>query len=337
MADVTRILIIRFSSIGDIVLTTPVIRYLKQQLDGPVEVHFLTKEQFAPVIAHNPHLNHIHTIKKDVSEVIEELKTWDFNYVVDLHSNFRSRQVKKALNSFPFTFHKVNISKWFYVNFGIDQLPEGHVVDRYLESVKAFHMQDDSLGLDYFIGDEDVVSIDSLPQIAQDGYVAMAIGAAHKGKRMLPSQMAEAIKLIDLPVLLIGDSGDQEVAQKILNACSPDKVVDMTGKCSINQSASIVQQSQAVIAGDTGMMHVAAAFSKKIVSVWGCTSPRFGMFPYRPHPDSVILEPQNLKKRPCSKLGNRCKYGMDSRCISHIAPQTIAEAVNQLISRQTAP
>lgn len=331
MSEVTRILIIRFSSIGDIVLTTPVIRRLKLQLEGEVEIHFLTKEIFVSLLQDNPYLDKIHTIKTDVSEVLEELKAWDFNYVVDLHSNIRSNQVKRALKSFAFTFHKVNIAKWFFVNFGIDQLPETHIVDRYMASIKAFNLKDDGLGLDYLIPVQDRFDTSSLPDFAHKGFIAMAVGAAHEGKRMSTAQMIDTIDLCQLPVILIGDIGDQKVATEIFNRSKDGTVVDMTGKCSLHQSASIIEQSEVVVSGDTGAMHIAAAFGKKVVSVWGCTSPRFGMPPYRAHTDSIILEPLELKKRPCSKLGNRCKYGMENRCITHVSPQEISNAVNSLI------
>lgn len=329
MSEVTRILIVRFSSIGDIVLTTPVIRYLKNQLEGEVEIHYLTKKNYRSLLDFHPDISVIHTIEKDTSEILDDLKKWDFNYVVDLHNNFRSAQIKRALRAFAFTFHKVNIAKWLFVNFGIDRLPDEHVVDRYLGALKAFNIQDDGLGLELHLDP------DAKVEAPESRYVSVAIGAAHQGKRMSVPQMAEMIDQIKLPVLLLGGDEDVGPGKEVCDLVTVNKVHNLCGKYSLQQSARLVDQSEVVVSGDTGLMHMAAARNRKIVSVWGCTSPRFGMAPYRPHPDSIILEPVQLKKRPCSKLGNRCKYGMDNRCITHVSSSEISGAVNSLISRQT--
>jgi ADP-heptose:LPS heptosyltransferase len=107
-------------------------------------------------------------------------------------------------------------------------------------------------------------------------------------------------------------------------------VWQLTGKLNVHESAWFLKYAQVVVTGDTGMMHIASAFNKKIISLWGCTVPGLGMSPYRPHPESIILEPFGRKKRPCSKLGNRCKYGMDNRCVHQIQPTAIQMAIEKL-------
>lgn len=322
---ITRILVIRLSSIGDIVLTTPVVRRLATQLDGQVEVHFLTKEKFASVLQGNPHIHRIHTMRDTVQEVLPELEKIGFHYIIDLHNNIRSSIVKRRLKALAFTFDKINFRKWLWVNLGWNTLPQMHVVDRYMATIKAFGTDDDGKGLDFFIPDD--VRID-LPASHSSDYVAFAVGAAHEGKRMSPEKIIGWLKHCDFPVVLIGGKEDMPDAQAIVNACGAN-VVSRAGEWSLHQSALAVRDAVAVIAGDTGMMHIASAFQKKILSLWGCTVPGLGMYPYRPHPESAMLEPHGRKKRPCSKLGNHCKYGMQHKCIDQIPDEEIISTLSK--------
>lgn len=324
-----RILVIRFSSIGDIVLTTPVLRALKTQLEGGAEVHVLTKDKFVNLFEGNPHVDRVHAIHTTVQEVIPELSQIGFDYIIDLHNNIRSRIVKRRLKVLSFTFHKLNFEKWLWVNFGINRMPVLHVVDRYMETLRAFSVEDDGQGLDFFIPEYACVDIQSLPALFHDGYVAIAMGGAHAGKRMSAEQLIGICSECDFPVVLLGGPEDRETGEEVVRVLG-DRVINRAGNFTIHQSADLIRQARVVVAGDTGMMHIASVFQKKIVSVWGCTSPGLGMAPYRPHPDSVIIEPVNRPRRPCSKLGNRCKYGANKRCISAVSIREIAFAVKQL-------
>ena len=164
-----RILIIRFSSIGDIVLTTPVMRCLKKQLDA--EVHFLTKKGFTTLLESNPYIDKIHTINKRVKEVLPTLKKLDFDYIIDLHKNLRTLQVRLALRTKVLAFNKLNIKKWLLVNLKINRMPDVHIVDRYLKPVEPLGVKNDGEGLDYFIPKGTI-----LPKNLPKKYIAFAIG-----------------------------------------------------------------------------------------------------------------------------------------------------------------
>jgi len=300
-----KILIIRFSSIGDIVLTTPVIRCLKEQFDGDVEIHYLTKKQYNTVVEHNPHISKIHTIVKSTSEIVDELTALEFDYVIDLHKNIRSKRLIKRLKCISFSFDKVNYKKWLLTTFKINKLPKTHIVDRYLNAVKSFGIKNDNKGLDYFVGEKGYVNLTELPVSHQTGYVAFAIGAQHFTKRLPSHKIISICKKLNQPIILLGGKEDSVVAEEIavtvghlvLNAC---------GKFSINQSASLVGQSNTLITHDTGLMHIGAALGVKIVSVWGNTVPAFGMYPYYPKGEEnyTVIENNNLRCRPCSKIGH---------------------------------
>lgn len=322
MSSKARVLVIRFSSIGDIVLTTPVIRALHEQLAGGAEVHVLTKKKFSVVLENNPYIHQLHVMDQSIQEVIPALKELDFDYVIDLHNNIRSRIVKRGLKRLSFTFKKLNFEKWLLVNTGINRMPDVHVVDRYMDTLRAFQVKSDGKGLDYFLPEHL-----ELPEgFPTEEYAAWAIGAAHEGKQMSKEKIAAVIAQLPFPVVLLGGKEDADngawLSQQLGN-----KVVDFTGKLSLHQSALASKKARLVVCGDTGMMHIASAFQKPIVSLWGCTTPSLGMYPYRPHASSVIMEPHGRKKRPCSKLGNRCKYGMNHKCIDQIAESELVSMI----------
>ncbi len=319
-----RILVIRFSSIGDIILTSPVLRCLKKQVPG-VEIHFLTKLDLKDLVAHSPYVSRLHVIKDDVSEVLPALKNERFDLVVDLHHNLRTLKVKRALGVDARSFPKLNIEKWVLVNLKRDRMPRIHIVDRYLSTVAHLGVKNDQEGLDLFIPPEREISLESLPVSHRNGYIALCIGAAHFSKRLPPHKLVELALLINDPIVLIGGPEDQAVARQIADAVG-SRVFDATGKYDLLGSASLIKQAKSAITHDSGAMHVAAAFRKQTVSVWGNTVPQFGMGPYIPrHPERAhILEVMDLPCRPCSKIGfDHCPRG-HFRCMEKQDPERIA-------------
>ncbi len=322
MSRPAKFLVIRFSSIGDIVLTTPVLRAIEEQMEGDSEIHFLTKKAYAPLVESNPRVSKVYSIEKATAEVMEELKEEQYDYIIDLHRNIRSRMVKRSLKMIDFTFKKYNKEKWLLVNFGVNKMPDKHIVDRYLDTLKAFSVQADDKGLEFYVPPGEEINIQELFPNLKGAFHAIAIGAAHIGKRMEEDFIAQLCEGSELPVIIIGGPSDVETSQS-LEGQFPGKVFNAAGKLSVNGSASVIAQATKVVAGDTGMMHIAAAMNRPVISVWGCTTPDFGMYPYKPAAGSVIIEPEGLNKRPCSKLGDRCKYGKEERCITQIDPARI--------------
>jgi ADP-heptose:LPS heptosyltransferase len=325
-----KILIIRFSSIGDIVLTTPVIRCLKQQLGA--ELHYLSKRSFESILAPNPYLDEIHLIDREISEALPRLKAESFDYIIDLHNNLRSRRVRMALGKKTFTFDKINLQKWLIVNFKINRLPEVHIVDRYLAAVQGLGVGNDGRGLDYFVPPQEEVSLSDFfaeHQRLETSYIAFVIGAAHQTKRLPVAKIISICRRISQPVLLIGGPGEREEGERIA-AAAGRHVINTCGEMSLNASASLVRQASAVISHDTGFMHIAAAFRKPVISIWGNTIPEFGMFPYYPEgmDRNTTVEVQDLACRPCSKIGfQRCPRG-HFKCMQDIDERKILGAIH---------
>ena len=297
-----KILVLRFSSIGDIVLCSPVLRCLQRQLGA--EVHFLTKKRFASVIEHNPHIQKLFLFEQSVGEVIPALRQEKYDLVVDLHRNLRSMQVKLALMRPWRSFNKLNIQKWLLVRTGINLLPEKHIVHRYLDTVRHLGVRYDGEGLDFFIPPESELDPAVLhPALRPNAYTALVIGATHATKRLPTDRLTELCRRIHGPVALLGGDSESEAGREI--SAAGDYILNFCGKLTLHQSASLLKQAAQVITHDTGLMHIAAAYRKPIVSVWGSTTPAFGMAPF--YPDGMaparIVEAAGLSCRPCSKIG----------------------------------
>jgi len=322
-----KILVIRFSSIGDIVLTSPVVRCLKQQVPG-AEVHFAVKKAFYPVVEANPYIDKVHLFEDNLKEFLKELRKEKFDFIIDLHNNQRTFLIKLFLlfSSSPLllfsthSFSKLNLRKWLLVKFKWNLMPDIHIVDRYFNAVRKLGVKNDGRGLDYFIPSGETVDISQFLAAFRRGYVAFVIGAKHNTKAMPEERIVELIQSSSKPVILLGGPEDSGKGDRIVAATGGERVFNACGKFSLNQSASLVKQAEKVITHDTGLMHIAAAFHKEIISVWGNTVPEFGMHPYLPEGlgESTILEVKGLKCRPCSKLGYRkCPKG-HFRCMRDI-------------------
>ena len=389
-----KILVIRFSSIGDIVLTTPVIRCLKKQIQD-AEIHVLTKKKFANLYKTNPHIDKVYEYDDSLKKNIEELKLENYDYVVDLQKNKRSVRVTRALGRPHASFPKLNFRKFLLSTFKIDIMPDVHIVDRYFKAVEKLNVRNDFYGLDFFISDKNNFPILELPEEFQNGYYAFVIGGTYKTKILPPVKIAEVLKKINKPVILLGGPDDVERAEEIISLVngqrttdngdinsqiqkdfqvfrfsdfqiqkdsqvfrfsdsqiqkysqifrfsdsqiqkdsqifrfSDSQILNLVGKINLEQSASIVKNADSVLTNDTGLMHIAAAFHKNIVSVWGNTVPELGMYPYLPkEPEKChIIECKDVRCRPCSKLGFKECPKKHFRCMMEIDTDRVAESI----------
>ena len=318
-----KVLVVRFSSIGDIVLTTPVMRMLKMQ--KAAEVHYLTKKKYASLVENNPYISKVWTLEDSLLAVISELRKEKFNYIIDLHNNLRTAILKLSLWRIKsYTYHKASLQRWLLIKLKINIMPKGHLVDRYLQTVVPLGIQKENLGLDYFIPERDEVPRDWLPEGFQYDYAVYAIGGQHFTKKLPIPKMIELCDRINNPVILLGGKEDFETGEaiaKFFNESERDshsdglkrmnkhtKIFNACGKFNLNQSASVTKKAKWVFSHDTGMMHISAALKKDVFSLWGCTVPAFGFYPYKTH--FTVIENKSLACRPCAKTGhNKCPKG----------------------------
>jgi heptosyltransferase-2 len=308
-----KFLIIRFSSIGDIVLASPVFRCLKTQAQT-AEVHLLTKQSFKAVTEANPYIDRFFYFDKDLDAVINQLKLEDYDYIIDLHNNIRSNRVKRALKKQSFTINKLSVEKFLLTRFGINRMPARHITQRSLDTVAAFGVKDDGLGLDYFIPQGAFIKDNDIPTAHQAGYIALVIGASYFTKRLPQEKLQQLCTLIDHPIILLGGKEEKEIGDAIA-ATDPVKIYNACGKFSLNESADLVRRSKLVISHDTGLQYIACAFKKPVLAIWGATSPKLAVAPYYGSKEQAtnwyenMIVP-NLSCQPCSNYGTKkCPKG----------------------------
>lgn len=279
-------LVIRFSSIGDIVLTTPVLRCLHQQKGA--EVHFLTKPTFTTILQNNPHVTHVISLHNDIKDTIALLTKEHYDFVVDLQRNLRSRRITLALRTRHKAFPKEDLRRILSVVLKKDCCTGRSVVERFFEAVKPLGIEDDKKGLECFFPDEK-------PQF--ENYVALVCGAQHATKQIPVEKLKLICQRSPRTIVLLGGKAE---AEQLKDVSFSENAVNLCGKTTLAQSANLIRHAANVVTPDTGMMHIAAAYQKDIIAIWGCTTPQMGFFPFRtPHHNMECT----LRCRPCSRFG----------------------------------
>jgi heptosyltransferase-2 len=202
-------------------------------------------------------------------------------------------------------------------------MPIGHVVSRSFDAVRALGVQDDGQGLDFFIPQMQEVSLHMIPEAFRMGYVAYAIGGQKGGKILPTDKMIALCTLINDPIVLVGGTEDRAAGDEIVQALG-SRVFNACGAFSLHQSASLIRQAKKVISHDTGLMHIATALKRPVISLWLATTPQLGFAPLQAVEGSHVVE-ANCTKRPTSKLGNR---GFQDGCVFRIDLELVARLVN---------
>lgn len=309
-------LIIRFSSIGDIVLTTHVIRCVKKQVEN-AEVHFLTKKYFKAVTETNPYIDKFFYYDDNLDELIRELKKEKYDYIIDLHKNIRSYKIRFALRCKTLSYKKESVQKFLLTKLRINTMSGRHIVLRNLDAVRSLGVKDDGFGLNYFISQKDNVRVEDLPASHSMGYVAFIIGASYYTKKLPVYKLREICSKLNYPIILVGGKEDVDEGNAVAEIDNV-KIYNACGKFNLNESADIVRKSKLVISHDTGMQYIASAFNKPTLAIWGGTSPKLDVEPFY---GSRFLETQEkipyknilvagLSCQPCSNFGTKkCPLG----------------------------
>jgi len=320
MNSKSKILIIRFSSIGDIVLTSPVVRCLKQQKD--VEIHYLTKYMYAELFKSNPYIDNVYTYDNNLNTLIQDLKKEKYDCVIDLHNNIRSFWIRYKLNVTNYTFNKENLARWLLITFRVNII-KYNVVDRYFTAVKKLNIINDGKGLDYFISKKENFGFN----IDQE-FIAWSIGGTYHQKRISEDQIVEVCNKLNVTVVLLGGKNEKLLAEKIINRCNNDRLHNFCGKITLDTSSYIIKNSSLLLTNDTGLMHIGTAFKIPIISFWGCTKPSLGFFSYTAYPEFIAIT-SSKSNYPCSRHGSYCKYTSDG-CIKLISPKEIYDNIMKM-------
>ena len=321
MPKTLKILIVRFSSIGDIVLTTPVIRSLKHHSN--TQVHFLTQHRYHSILTNNPNVDKVFFLGDSLYQVVQDLKEEKYDYIIDLHNNLRSLSLI-LLGTTIKRYSKSNFKKFMYMKFGINCLNNTHVVDRYMDTIKFLGVKNDNQGLDYYIDPKVDVDFN-----IDQRFVAWSIGASQNQKKLSVSQVSDVVSKMDLPIVLLGGENEREDGEKIINESNRDNIFNFCGRLTLDKSAYIIKHCLFLLSNDTGLMHIGAALQKNIISFWGCTKPSLGFSPYLSNikSENIITE---MSMRPCSKHGKYCRFQSDG-CIKEIDEGIILNTVERLL------
>lgn len=310
---------------GDIIYTSPVIRCLKNQLND-VEIHYLTKPAFKFLLVHNPYLDKLHLLEEKLPDTIKILKKEKFDHIIDLHNSLRSAILKVQLGVKSSTYQKERIKKWLTLKFKWNLIMPNHLVDRYLKTVAFLGVKNDGLPIDYFLPNDTPKINEILPVfLLEKRYIALIIGAAHFTKRMPNGKVIELCKKLNLPIVLLGGK-DVESNANIIHDAQSEKTTNLVGKINLNESVTVVKNAAYVIGFDTGLTHIAEAFNKKLITIWGSTVPELlGVQPYKVSQHFEVGVELNC--RPCSKFGlSACPKG-HFKCMNEINLQTITDFI----------
>ena len=318
-----KILIIRLSSIGDILLTTPLIRSIKREYPA-IQIDFVLKEEFFELMQNNPHIINIHKYTKHSFEkqiLINALIANKYELVIDLQNNLRSREIVRPLHCKILRFKKNNFKKFLLVHFKINKLKDAHQIpERYAETAGV---ELDAEGLDFFTSADPDQKL-----ITDEKYIGLCPGAKHFTKRWPTEYFIELGKKLEASgykVVLFGGLSEAVITGEIAN-----KLMNAINLCcdSILQAGANMKMCKAIYTNDSGSMHLATAVKVPVIAFFGSTVSEFGFFPYKAK--SIQLEIENLSCRPCTHIGRKSCPKIHFKCMKEIKPEMAFYSLNNL-------
>jgi len=336
-----KILLLRLSSIGDIVLTTPLIRVLRRSFPNAT-IDFVVKAGFAELVEHNPHLNQAHRVEpaagvRGLVQLSHHLRSLQYDVVLDLHRNFRTRILTRFCAAPRVGFYKKPLlRRWLFVKFKaatMQRVPP--VYQRYLQAASFLDVKDDGAGTELFWQnaheEEALRALNEAGWIKNQPLFCLAPGGGFFTKRWPLEYFVEIAQRFkaqsgDTAIAVLGGPQDRELG-KFLRERSSDHVLDLTGRCSALASAAIIKRSRLLLANDSGLMHVAEAVSTPVLALFGSTTRELGFFPQRA--SSRVIEHETLSCRPCSHLGYKACPRGHFRCMKDLTPQRVFSEIEK--------
>jgi lipopolysaccharide heptosyltransferase II len=335
------ILVVRFSAIGDILLTTPLLRAIRTRHPG-ARVAYLTKEQYAPLLADNPNVNEVLAIRDEDSlrAIAATIRSVRYSHLLDLHGNLRTLGLRAIVRGPWRTFSKRRLERQVLITTKRDIYPaDVPMAERYFEAAAGLDVDVDAEPPDFFLAPEAeeraAERLASLGVGEGRALVAIAPGAAHATKCWPADgwiRLTRRLIATGAEVVVVGGPEDAEVGKAIvagvrgrITGGTETRVTSVAGMLGLQESGAVIRRAAALISGDTGVMHMATGVGTPVVALFGPTVAQFGFFPYRAARSAVVELP--LECRPCSAQGGpACPLG-HHRCLRAIAPETVFEAL----------
>lgn len=338
MTKPDKILIIRLSSLGDIVLSSPLIRALKKELPD-AEIDFMVKKPFADLVRHNPNLNHIISVDtNELEDTKEYLRKSSYDWVIDIQQTSRSIQLRSYIPGARITgYSKQKAHRWLLISLKQDyyRRPVKQVSERYFEAVANLNIPFDKGGTEVFIPEE--ISANIQQRLSEEipgdkKIICYCPGAAHATKSWTQQGFIDTIKKMhgadsDYTAVLLGSKAERKLCDTIaLKVEVP--LVNLAGETSLLEAAAILEKSALVVANDSGLLHLAESQGTPVIGIYGPTVMQFGFYPISEN--SMVIE-KELSCRPCSKMGTAtCPKG-HHRCMKDISSDEVMEAMHEVL------
>jgi heptosyltransferase-2 len=328
------VLVVRFSSIGDILLTTPLLRALAGR-HPDAKLVFVTKRSMTPLVEAHPALSEVVALEphEPLVHLAERLRALRPTHGLDLHGNFRSRMLRLLVRSRWTGYRKRKLARSALISAKVDMYGAPvPVAERYFEAARQLDVRPDGGPAEFFpsaAAQERVAGWLAEKRIAGAGLVALAPGAAHATKRWPIAHwiaLAHRLRAVGHPLVVVGGPDDRGLALQLAAGGAAESAA---GEFSLQETGALLAQSGVVVSGDTGLMHMATAVGTPVVALFGPTVEQFGFFPYRAR--ALVLQ-RELPCRPCSSTGTpTCPLG-HHRCLADLPPQEVATAVERLVA-----
>lgn len=302
MPDIKKILVVRLSSFGDIVLSFPLIKKLKEIFPGS-EIHFLTKNNYREVAELNPNLNKIISFEGSLMNIRRTIKKEHYDLIIDIHKNFRSIVLSFLNAGTVKRYTKENFKKFMLVKFKLNLFKEViPVYKKYMLTVSKFIKES---GTEY----SNTELVFDRERIYKDDYVLVSPSSRHFTKTFPVIKFIAYINTqTNKKFIITGDGSETDMIICRLIEANCSNVINLCGKLNINELANVIFYSDFVICNDSAILHLAEALGKKAVAVFGSTVKEFGFFPQLKQ--SKVLEIIDLKCRPCTHIGREnCPEG----------------------------
>lgn len=329
------ILLVRFSAIGDIVLTTPLIRALRARHPA-ASITYLTRAEFLPLLAYNPHLTEVVGWERatPLAALARRLADRGFTHRLDLHRSLRSRALRWHLGGRWTSYPKHRVARAALIRLKQDLYRDRRpVAERYFDAARALDVTPDGGPPECFLSQAQTREAERFLQERSVGVarqlLALAPGAAHRTKRWPVHHWTNlAHRLIDLgnDLVVVGGPDDAPLAEA-LAAALHGRAASAAGTFDLGGTAALLKRARALIGGDTGVMHLATAVGTPVVALFGPTVEAFGFFPYRAK--ATVLQ-KDLPCRPCSAHGSDECPLRHHRCLQDLMPEEVLEALRKL-------
>ncbi len=334
-----KILIVRLSSLGDVILSTFVVRLLRNAFPK-AQIDFLVAKDFSIVYKFNPRVNRIIEYDKSKPIFLHFIDTlsinnpWHYDAIIDLQNNFRSWISTWGKTSSFFRFDKRRFYKFKLVYLKKRKKEFFPIPILYAKTFPNLLNYDDGFGLELWTSKDVSTYIPFTKEISSIklNKVAIAPGAKHFTKRLPTDKFVELINLLQSKygseILLIGDTGDLEICNSIFEQTK--SVVNLAGKTDVIQTAEILDECDLVISNDSAVVHIASARKVPVIQIFGSTVPEFGFVPFLT--PNKIVENNNLACRPCTHFGKpRCPL-KHFRCMKELEVSDIIKEINELLT-----